>query len=622
MLNQRAEAMLKVSTLSHQAEHRIEVFDTERPGIQRMDADMAAKISQIGFHPFLMVRIESDVIREREYFICKTQNENSQFVKDLTNFNGLAQCKLLHGLERALQLETYDAAECWFSWVREAPGGPAETVYLGPPLSMDLAAYYGYPIYEVTSAKAVDSAERRLETLTELFEAYCRTTGNDATRVLLAEALALALSRSLGSRGEYHKAALIVDHALSLIPSSIHLKAARYALGLRVNGKMVPDRLAKFIGEDNGYLKQFVCPLPFERFEIGPSGDVLVCCGHWLPTSIGNFLKDPIDGILNSAKAQKIRESMVDGSYKYCNHLDCGHMVRETLPLPEELQRPATRRAVAEGNYRMDGIEFLTFGFDQTCNLSCPSCRTHRIVEKVSASIEKARAVEEKLVGLLPTVRVLHINPAGELLASKPSRKLLELIDDDRCPNLVLDIISNGTLFTEQEWNKFPGIHKKVRQLRISIDAARKETFEKLRRLGHYEPFIENMRFVSRLRAAGTIPQLNFSFTYQLDNFREMVEFVDFCASMNCNFAIFERLQNIAFSQDEYRRKAVHHPDHPLHAEFLDVVSNPAFASPRVWHDFDYDGAAKLTREEARNQLIVPPPVATSSFEVRETQGC
>jgi hypothetical protein len=128
------------------------------------------------------------------------------------------------------------------------------------------------------------------------------------------------------------------------------------------------------------------------------------------------------------------------------------------------------------------------------------------------------------------------------------------------------------------------------------------------------------MRFVSRLRAAGTIPQLNFSFTYQLDNFREMVEFVDFCASMNCNFAIFERLQNIAFSQDEYRRKAVHHPDHPLHAEFLDVVSNPAFASPRVWHDFDYDGAAKLTREEARNQLIVPPPLATSSFEIRETQ--
>ena len=106
------------------------------------------------------------------------------------------------------------------------------------------------------------------------------------------------------------------------------------------------------------------------------------------------------------------------------------------------------------------------FAFDQTCNLSCPSCRTHRIVERVSDSIDKARAVEEKLLPLLPTLRMLHINPAGELFASKPSRRLLELIDDERCPNLVLDIISNGTLFSEEEWNKFPGIHGKVRSVR------------------------------------------------------------------------------------------------------------------------------------------------------------
>ena len=273
------------------------------------------------------------------------------------------------------------------------------------------------------------------------------------------------------------------------------------------------------------------------------------------------------------------------------------------MPIAEELVWPATRRAVAERDFRRDGIDDLTFGFDQTCNLSCPSCRTHRIVEKVSASVEKARAVEEKLVGLLPTVRTLHINPAGEMLASKPSRKLLELIDDERCPNLVLDVISNGTLFTEEEWNKFPGIHNKVRSIRISIDAARKDTFEKLRRLGRYEPFVENMRFLSRLRAAGTVPQLKFSFTYQLDNFREMPEFVDFCASMNCDFAIFERLQNIAFSIDEFRSKAVHLPEHRLHADFLAVVSNPIFGDLRVWHDFDYEGAAKLTSDEARKRL-------------------
>jgi iron-sulfur cluster protein len=597
--------MSAVSSLPYEFDNGINLFDPELSGVPRLDDDMAAKIREIGFHPFIMVRVEGGPDGSGRYLVCKTHNETSEFLGELIGCREFANCNLMRGFERALRLEIYEAAECWFSWVRQAPGGPFEAVHLGLPDGMELDAYYKYPIFRLAWAGAgeVDTAERRRQTLIEMFEAYVGGHGNDDTRFRLAEALALALSRCLGAIGKYSDARSIVDRALTVWRSSIHLKAAKHALGMKLDGKMVPDRLVKFIGEDNGYLKQFVCPLPFEHFEISHSGNVLVCCGHWLPTSIGNFLKEPIGAILNSDKAQKIRESMTDGSYKYCNHLDCGHMIQGTLPLVDQLEKPATRKAVSEHDYRMEGVDYLTFGFDQTCNLSCPSCRTHRIVEKVSASTEKARAVEEKLVGLLPNVKILHINPAGEMLASKPSRKLLELIDDERCPDLRLDIISNGTLFTEEEWNKFPGIHNKVRWIRISVDAARKETFEKLRRLGRHEPFVENMRFLARLRATGVIPQLKFSFTYQLDNFREMPEFVDFCVSMNCDFVIFERLQNIAFSAEEFRSKAVHFPDHPLYAEFISVVSNPIFADPRVWHDFDYEGIRKLTSEEARSRL-------------------
>src|SRR5262249_54072635 len=156
-------------------------------------------------------------------------------------------------------------------------------------------------------------------------------------------------------------------------PYSIHLKAARHAIRLKLEGKEVPPRLEKFIGIDNGHLKEVVCPLPFERFDIGPSGDVLVCCGHWLPTSIGNLMKDPIDGIMNSSRAQKIRQSVTDGSYKYCNHLECGAMAQESLPTRDQLQNPRTRDAIARGDWRVDGVSELMFALDQTCNLSCPS---------------------------------------------------------------------------------------------------------------------------------------------------------------------------------------------------------------------------------------------------------
>jgi hypothetical protein len=118
----------------------------------------------------------------------------------------------------------------------------------------------------------------------------------------------------------------------------------------------VPERLAKFIGEDNGYLLQYVCSEPFKRFDIGPNGGVLVCCGHWLPTSIGNFLADPVEDVLNSGMAKKIRKSMTDGSYQYCNHLECGAMIQGTIPNRGELKDPAILKAIATDNYRVDRV--------------------------------------------------------------------------------------------------------------------------------------------------------------------------------------------------------------------------------------------------------------------------
>ena len=117
--------------------------------------------------------------------------------------------------------------------MKEAPLGRAEIVRLGLPLSASLGSYYGYPIFDVSSAAASDTEDLRLKTLITLFEAYLATDGNNAARIRLVEALAFALSRCLGARGEYHEASWIVDCALQLWPSSIHLKAARHALGLQ-----------------------------------------------------------------------------------------------------------------------------------------------------------------------------------------------------------------------------------------------------------------------------------------------------------------------------------------------------------------------------------------------------
>lgn len=575
--------------------------------VHAFDHGLIRHIKQIGYHPFIVVRIGTEGGSESRYLTCLTQNDVDTFITELDAKPLFAESRLLRGVERALQQEIYDAADLMFAWVKKADK-LNEVLYVGIAEPTSLAYYSGYATFEIGGRTAPATPQARAAMLDAALNAYAGASGNDAMRFSLIEALGLALSRSWGWLGNFIEAAAAVDLALKARPYSIHLKAAKHALAQKLSGTAVTPRLVKFIGEDDGHLKQFVCREPFSRFDIGPSGEVLVCCGHWLPTSIGDFQKNSVEDVLNSPMALKIRQSVTDGTYKYCNHLECGTMTQETLPTLDAPTNERARHAIANGDFRVDGVDHVLFAFDQSCNLSCPSCRRERIIERPSQSEEKAQAVEQKLLPLLPKLRVLNLNPAGELFSSKPSRRLLELIDDHRCPDLVLDIISNGTLFSEAEWTKFPGIHNKVRSIRISTDAARKHTFEKLRRLGNYEIFVRNMEFLSRLRADDVIPYLCFSFTYQRDNFREMKEFVEFCRTMNCDFAIFERLQNLgAFSDEEYRERAVHHPTHPLYAEFIDQISDPVFRSKIVWHDFSYDEVENMTREEALSRLAEAP---------------
>jgi hypothetical protein len=542
---------------------------------------------------------------------CTTQNHEAAFLAELSRQPQAAASGLLRGLRLALEGEFYDAGGAIFDWIERGDQGcrtdifPRELSAAGETLALH------YPAYWVEADSSADAAStdprgaaERTEAITDLLQAYHTSSGNDGAKWRLVEGLALGLAKRFGSLGEYRRAADAVAVALAYSPKSLHLRAADFALELKLIGSDVPDRLVKFIGPDNGALLGRICSEPFKRFDIGPSGDVLVCCGHWVPTSIGNILTQDVDQILNSEAALKLRASMLDGSYKYCNHLECTSMIQEILPRKEKVKDPVLRAAVDTGELRVSSVESVLFAFDQTCNLSCPSCRETRIVEKASLNEAKTKAIEEKLTPLLKGLRVLNINPAGEVFASKPSRKLLQMLNRDDCPELQIDMISNGMLFSEKEWRKFPNLKGMVRTVRISTDGATKDTFETLRRLGVWEVFVQNMTFLGELRRAGEIPQLKFSFTYQLGNFREMVDFVRFARSFNCDYVLFERLQNLgAFSWDQFRERAVHLNNHPLHADFLQVVSNPIFGERDVWHDFEWEGVASLSTADTESRV-------------------
>ena len=296
--------------------------------------------------------------------------------------------------------------------------------------------------------------------------------------------------------------------------------------------------------------------------------------------------------IYNRASAVAIRQSVLDGSFRFCDSVKCPWISGDCLLDKNDVEGVNIRRALENGQLEFDRPSYVYLAFDASCNLSCPSCRLRVITEKGSVQIEKEELIESSIMPLLRSAERLNLDPAGELLVSRPLRRLLFKLNRRDFPNLSVEIITNGTLFTPGEWAKFLGIHDMVDSIRVSIDGATKATFEKLRRGARWEPFIENMRFLASLRESNVVNLLQFSMTYQVDNFREMPDFVDLCRALDpASRVVFEKLENWGtFTTEGYARKAVHLMSHPLHEEFLSIIRLPKLRPSHPSRVADYAG--------------------------------
>src|SRR5215467_8922175 len=117
-----------------------------REPLQPFDQEICREISRIGFHPFILVRLEEVHDAFPRFIVCKTQNDAAAFVNELSRIPDFASSLLVRGIERALQLEIYEAADLLYSWVK-ATDLNSEQAYLGLPADLELASYYGYPVF-------------------------------------------------------------------------------------------------------------------------------------------------------------------------------------------------------------------------------------------------------------------------------------------------------------------------------------------------------------------------------------------------------------------------------------------------------------------------------------------
>jgi uncharacterized Fe-S cluster-containing radical SAM superfamily protein len=490
---------------------------------------------------------------------------------------------LVSALDACARLDIYWSNEFFYRWLNSAPGGKWKIFPLRPrDTRIDVG---GCDVVVRVQGKAPD----RLVSL-ERLAADDRFPG-----------AAVALTRWLARAGRHEEGLATTRNALAGIEGSrlawdFHILQNQItALERKIAGEPVHRAIQRYLGDDDGFMSSRTCENPFERLDLQENGNATVCCAQWMPNfSLGNVISgnETAAQIYNNDRAVAVRRSVLDGSFRYCDHDKCGRIPAEELPVKAEVPYPNAKRAVETGELTFESPSTILLAFDQSCNLSCPSCRTHVITEKIGLQETKEQLIETSILPMLKGARTLNINPAGELFVSRPLRRLLSRLNSTSFPGLKLELITNGTLFNRREWERYPGIHDMIATVRISTDGATKETFEKLRRGANWETFIENMRFLAELRESGAFLQIHFSFTYQKDNFREMPLFVDVTHDIDPHrLVIFEKLDNWgAFTPEEYLDKAVHRLDHPLHQEFLSVIRQPKLKSVPFVLRADYEG--------------------------------
>ncbi|MFO0604976.1 MAG: SPASM domain-containing protein [Polyangiales bacterium] len=354
-------------------------------------------------------------------------------------------------------------------------------------------------------------------------------------------------------------------------------------------------------------LRAKFCEAPFRQFETLVDGNVAPCCSLWVEERIGNVDRQPFEEIWNGEAARRIRESIHDGSFRYCRKDRCAHIIHGTLPDRDAVTDPEMRAVIdARATRLAHAPRRLFLAHDPTCNLSCPSCRDGMLAADEAG--EARLDVIERTV-LRPILDAgepveLSLSGQGDPWSSRHYRSVLRHLAAHDL-NVKLNLHTNGLLMTPGRWAEYQGLEKYRPLVNVSIDACRPWTYAVLRRGGEWARLEANLRFIASKRREGAVSAFFLNATVQLDNFHELADMVALGAELGCDGVRFYLIQNTGgHLADDYARKNVAAPDHPLHLAFLETLRDPALGAPLA-HLYDVH-----TAREAALAATLPSDVA------------
>jgi len=316
-------------------------------------------------------------------------------------------------------------------------------------------------------------------------------------------------------------------------------------------------------------LKGKYCHHVYNTITIDTDGLIFRCiCHAWIPIIVGNILDfQSFEEILDHQISKNIVNSIEDGSYRYCDHTSCGLLISDLL-LPTK---------------PLDDHILLNLALDESCNLSCPSCRTNlKFISEDNPKYSDKKKIIDHLITLVnKSDKKIIVSLAGD---GDPFASLLyrQFISNLNNKNLEVEINTNGILIKDF-WSKLEKIHPNIIRLKISIDAGSQIVYEVVRRGGSWTKLLESLNFITAWRNENPYNfELIANFVLQSRNFTDIVKYVQLCLNYDFNLINFQKIQDWGTYIKDFESLEVWRNDNVYYEDFVNIMRDPILKNSKI----------------------------------------
>jgi MoaA/NifB/PqqE/SkfB family radical SAM enzyme len=322
-----------------------------------------------------------------------------------------------------------------------------------------------------------------------------------------------------------------------------------------------------------------ICQNLFYSIEVRANGKVNLCSPAFIDYEdcyIGNIFEEEFDAIWNGEKARNLRKLALEGKYPWCRTNKCNMLVGLMF-------RPDIDVSGGFSEVIPTYPTHVVFSHDPQCNVRCIFCRDQHIHNTAEELKEMDSKIESHYLPLCRDAKIVKMQGAGEIFASRHSRNLIKAIAQ-RYPEIKFHLQSNGTLFDKENCDEL-GITDRLYKAVICAHAVTKETYDKLVLDGDFDRVMKNIEWLGSLKASGKLKYFYLGFVVSAVNYREMKDYILLAKRYGAEAYFVElRIENEPTVREE-KKLAITNNRHPDYNRLCALLRDDIFSSPECHLD-------------------------------------